>query len=160
VTPFLIACGTKNVKFTGIAIVCLQRLVVSRALPRSRLREVLEAFREATSAGLDVQLKILQALPSLLQNYADDLKGDLLATALNICTILQASKNGIVNNTAAATLQQLVVSVFDKVVAEDSMFSYHSGRLYLTTSQKLLLRFLLLEKPRLRMELSNFEPRL
>jgi hypothetical protein len=25
-----------------------------------------------------------------------------------------------VNNTAAATLQQLVVSVFDKVVAEDS----------------------------------------
>lgn len=121
VTPFLIACGTKNVKFTGIAVVCLQRLVVSRALAKVRLREVLEALREATSAGLDVQLKILQALPSLLQNYADDLKGDLLAAALNICTILQASKNGIVNNTAAATLQQLVVSVFDKIVAEDSM---------------------------------------
>ncbi|TVY22453.1 MON2-like protein [Lachnellula hyalina] len=119
VTPFLIACGTKNVKFTGIAIVCLQRLIVSHALPKSRLREVLEALREATSAGLDVQLKILQALPSLLQNYADDLKGELLAAALNICTILQASKNGIVNNTAAATLQQLVVSVFDKVVTED-----------------------------------------
>ncbi|CAG8983642.1 hypothetical protein HYALB_00004073 [Hymenoscyphus albidus] len=121
VTPFLIACGTKNVKFTGIAIVCLQRLVVSRALPRPRLREVLDAFRESTSAGLDVQLKILQALPSLLQNYADDLKAELLAAALNICTILQASKNGIVNNTAAATLQQLVVSVFDKVVAEDKV---------------------------------------
>ncbi|RAL63468.1 hypothetical protein DID88_003888 [Monilinia fructigena] len=121
VTPFLIACGTKNVKFTGIAVVCLQKLVVSRALPRSRLREVLEAFREATSAGLDVQLKILQALPSLLQNYADELKGELLAAALNICTILQASKNGIVLNTAAATLQQLVVSVFDKVVTEDKI---------------------------------------
>ncbi|KAH8665989.1 endosomal peripheral membrane protein-like protein [Tricladium varicosporioides] len=121
VTPFLIACGTKNAKFTGIAVVCLQRLVVSRALPRSRLREVLEAFREATSAGLDVQLKILQALPSLLQNYADDLKSDFLAAALNICTILQASKNGIVNNTAAATLQQLVVAVFDKVVTEDKI---------------------------------------
>jgi hypothetical protein len=122
VTPFLISCSTKNVKFSGISIVCLQRLVVSRALPRSRLREILEAFREATSAGLDVQLKILQALPSLLQNYAEDLKGELLAGALNICTILQASKNAIVNNTAAATLQQLVVSVFDKVVAEDSKF--------------------------------------
>ena len=121
-TPFLIACGTKNVKFTGIAVVCLQRLVIARGLPRLRLREVLEAFREATSAGLDVQLKILQALPSLLQNYAEDLRGELLAAALNICTILQASKNGIVNNTAAATLQQLVVSVFDKVVAEDSEF--------------------------------------
>ncbi|TGO60982.1 hypothetical protein BCON_0031g00610 [Botryotinia convoluta] len=121
VTPFLIACGTKNVKFTGIAVVCLQRLVVSRALPKSRLKEVLEALREATSAGLDVQLKILQALPSLLQNYADELKGELLAAALNICTILQASKNGIVLNTAAATLQQLVVSVFDKVVTEDKI---------------------------------------
>lgn len=120
VTPFLIACGTRNVKFTGIAVVCLQRLVVSRALPKSRLKEVLEALREATSAGLDVQLKILQALPSLLQNYAGELKGELLAAALNICTILQASKNGIVLNTAAATLQQLVVSVFDKVVTEDS----------------------------------------
>ena len=128
--PFLIACGTKNVKFTGIAVVCLKQLVTSRGLPRARLREVLEAFRESTSAGLDVQLKILQALPSLLQNYADDLKDDLLAAALNICTILQASKNGIVNNTAAATLQQLVVSVFDKVVAEDSEFSSSStGRL-------------------------------
>lgn len=122
VTPFLIACATKNVKFTGIAVVCLQRLVVSRALPRPRLKEVLEAFREATSAGLDVQLKILQALPSLLQNYTAELKGELLAAALNICSILQASKNGIVNNTAAATLQQLIVTVFDKVVAEDSKF--------------------------------------
>ena len=121
-TPFLIACRTKNVKFTGIAVVCLQRLVVACGLPRSRFKEFLEALREATSAGLDVQLKILQALPSLLQNYAEDLKGELLAASLNICTILQGSKNGIVNNTAAATLQQLVVSVFDKVVAEDSKF--------------------------------------
>ncbi|KAH6647713.1 hypothetical protein BKA67DRAFT_396501 [Truncatella angustata] len=92
---------------------------MSSALPRSKLSPVLEALREATSAGLDVQLKILQALPTLLQNYAVDIKGDLLVTALNICFILQTSKNGIVSNTSSATLQQLVVSVFDKVVAED-----------------------------------------
>ncbi|KAJ6437836.1 Protein MON2 [Purpureocillium lavendulum] len=119
VNPFIIACGTKNAKFTGIAIVCLQRLIVARALPRAKLNQVLEALMQASSAGLDVQLKILQALPSLLQNYADDIRGDLLVTALNICFILQSSKNAIVNNTSAATLQQLVVSVFDKVVAED-----------------------------------------
>ena len=120
--PFIIACGTKNTKFTAIAIVCLQRLIVARALPRSRLNQVLEALMQASSAGLDVQLKILQALPSLLQNYAADLKGDLLVTALNICFTLQSSKNAIVNNTSAATLQQLVVTVFDKVIAEDSGF--------------------------------------
>ncbi|CAM1506472.1 Fc.00g061130.m01.CDS01 [Cosmosporella sp. VM-42] len=119
VNPFIIACGTKNAKFTAIAIVCLQRLIVARALPRSKLNQVLEALMQASSAGLDVQLKILQALPSLLQNYASDLKGNLLVTALNICFILQSSKNAIVNHTSAATLQQLVVSVFDKVVVED-----------------------------------------
>ncbi|KAI6778229.1 uncharacterized protein J7T54_004124 [Emericellopsis cladophorae] len=121
VNPFIIACGTKNAKFTAIAIVCLQRLIVARALPRSKLNQVLEALMQASSAGaLDVQLKILQALPSLLQNYSSDLKGDLLVNALNICFTLQSSKNAIVNNTSAATLQQLVVSVFDKVVVEDS----------------------------------------
>ncbi|KAK8068690.1 hypothetical protein PG994_005306 [Apiospora phragmitis] len=119
VNPFIIACGSKNAKFTGIAIVCLLRLIMSSALPRSKLSPVLEALREATSAGLDVQLKILQALPTLLQNYAIEIRGDLLVTALNICFILQSSKNAIVNNTSAATLQQLVVSVFDKVVVED-----------------------------------------
>ncbi|KAL2174609.1 uncharacterized protein P884DRAFT_249774 [Thermothelomyces heterothallicus CBS 202.75] len=125
VNPFIIACGTKNVKFTGIAIVCLQRLIVSRALPRARLSQVLEALQQATSAGLDVQLKILQALPALLSNYSADVKGDLLVTALNVCFILQSSKNAIVNNTSAATLQQLVVSVFDKVVAEDKSGAGH-----------------------------------
>jgi uncharacterized protein YqfA (UPF0365 family) len=103
--------------------VCLQRLIVAKALPRSRLSQVLEALMQASSAGLDVQLKILQALPSLLQNYAADIKGDLLVTALNICFTLQSSKNAIVNHTSAATLQQLVVSVFDKVVSEDSACS-------------------------------------
>jgi len=120
VNPFVIACGTKNAKFTAIAIVCLQRLILAKALPRQKLSPVLEALQQATTAGLDVQLKILQALPSLLSNYAADVRGDLLVTALNICFILQSSKNAIVNNTSAATLQQLVVSVFDKVVTEDS----------------------------------------
>ncbi|KKF93276.1 hypothetical protein CFO_g4373 [Ceratocystis platani] len=112
VNPFIIACGTRNAKFTSIAIVCLQRLVVAKALPHSKLGPVLEALSQASSAGLDVQLKILQALPPLLTNYADD-----------------TSKNAIVNNTSAATLQQLIVAVFDKVVAEDKTKSLAMLRL-------------------------------
>ncbi|KAI5859296.1 hypothetical protein GGS23DRAFT_328681 [Durotheca rogersii] len=123
VNPFIIACGTKNAKFTGIAIVCLSRLILVTALPRSKLSPALEALREATSAGLDVQLKILQALPSLLQNYSKEIQGDLLVTALNICFILQTTKNGIVSNTSAATLQQLVTTVFEKVTVEDKSLS-------------------------------------
>ncbi|KAF2030118.1 hypothetical protein EK21DRAFT_66151 [Setomelanomma holmii] len=67
----------------------------------------------------DVQLKILQALPSLLQNYATDIWGDHLSTVLQICSSLQNAKNPAVSSTAAATLQQLVITVFDRVAAED-----------------------------------------
>ncbi|MCJ1383119.1 hypothetical protein MMC17_006232 [Xylographa soralifera] len=63
------------------------------------------------------------ALPSLLQNYASQLTGDLLATALHICFLLLGSKTAVVSNTAAATLQQLVVTVLGKVVQEDDLTS-------------------------------------
>ncbi|KAK4506569.1 hypothetical protein PRZ48_000301 [Zasmidium cellare] len=96
IEPFLIACKTRNAKFAGSGIACLQRLVISKGLPKSRLNDALEAFNSCTDLGLDVQLKILQALPSLLQNYAADLEGDLLSGAL-----------------------QLVTTVFEKVATED-----------------------------------------
>ncbi|KAF1981101.1 endosomal peripheral membrane protein-like protein [Aulographum hederae CBS 113979] len=119
ITPFLIACGTKNPKFAAIATVCLQRLVVSKGLPRERLKDVVEAFGECSSLGTDIQLKILQALPSLFQNYSNELRSDLLFAVLQVCSSLQASKAVAVSSTAAATLQQLVISVFDKLEIED-----------------------------------------
>lgn len=79
----------------------------------------------------DVQLKILQALPSLLQNYSTEVRGDQLSTVLQICSGLQNAKNSAVSNTAAATLQQLVITVFDRVASEDgtncSPVSNHSN---------------------------------
>lgn len=71
------------------------------------------------SIGQEVQLKILQTLPALLHNYSDVLSGELLARLLEVCATLQASKVAAVSNTAAATLQQLVSSAFEKVLAED-----------------------------------------
>ena len=58
---------------------------------------------------------MLQALPSLLQNYAGNLTGDLLAAAFQVCFLLHSSKTAVVSNTAAATLQQLVLISFEKV---------------------------------------------
>jgi hypothetical protein len=69
--------------------------------------------------GHDIQLKILQALPSLLQNYPFEVRGELLSTVLQICSGLQTTKNPAVSNTAAATLQQLVIAIFDRVTVED-----------------------------------------
>lgn len=55
-----------------------------------------------------------------MQHYSDDLTGELLSSTLEICATLQASKNAAVSSTAAATLQQLVVSAFERVFIEDS----------------------------------------
>lgn len=86
--------------------------------------EVLEALKEATHLGVEIHLKILQSLPSLIQNYGDYLSNDLIAELLLICYILQGgNKIPVVVNTALATLQQLIISVFDKVAKEDSATS-------------------------------------
>lgn len=74
----------------------------------------------------EVQLKILQALPPMLQNYPSDLRGDAIGKMLLICSELQGSKAGVVHGTATATLQQLVVAMYEKVTAEDG--SWFSGQ--------------------------------
>ncbi|KAJ5440935.1 hypothetical protein N7491_003341 [Penicillium cf. griseofulvum] len=121
VEPFIIACRTRHAKLAGIGVICLQRLIASRSLPSSRLKDVLGGLKETTSLSLDIQLKILQSLPSLLQFYSNELSGELLANTLEICATLQASKTIAVSSTAAATLQQLVVSTFERVSSEDNL---------------------------------------
>ncbi|PNS19822.1 hypothetical protein CAC42_7789 [Sphaceloma murrayae] len=120
IEPFVQGAISKNARLASSSIVCLQRLIVIRGLPPARLKDVLDGFNASTSLSLDVQLKILQALPGLVQNYAEDLTGDLLAAALRVCAALQNVKVPTVSAVAVATLQQLVVLVFDKVAAEDT----------------------------------------
>lgn len=114
IDPFVLACKSKNLKLVSSGTVCLQRLTASKAIARPRLPDLLDAFQDAVSTGYEPQLKILQTLPSLLQLYASDIHGDLLARTLEICVALQSCKNPIVSNTAAATFQQLIASVFDQ----------------------------------------------
>lgn len=64
-------------------------------------------------------------MPALLHNYSDQLSGELLAHTLEICATIQVSKVAAVSNTAAATLQQLVISAFEKVAAEDGKDNTH-----------------------------------
>ncbi|KAI4239845.1 MAG: hypothetical protein LQ352_007769, partial [Teloschistes flavicans] len=119
VTPFVIACSTRNVKFAASGVNGLLRLVVSGGLSPDSLEDALQAFGDCVSLVLDVQLKVLQAIPSLLQNYGDNLSGKLLASTFQVCFLLHGSKTAVVSNTAAASLQQLLSSTFEKVAAED-----------------------------------------
>ena len=55
----------------------------------------------------------------MLQNYSEDVHGALLFTALETCSALQASKTQTISNTAVATIQQLALSIFERLAAED-----------------------------------------
>lgn len=122
ISPFLIACATRNAKFCASAIHCLQCMINMKGLPTDQLDKVLEAFKEATNLGVEIQLKILQSLPSIIQNYGPYMFDELISNLLHICSILQGSnKVGVVMNTAAASMQQLILAVFEKVGNEDEV---------------------------------------
>ncbi|CAO3644476.1 unnamed protein product [Cunninghamella echinulata] len=116
--PFVLACETKQIKLVTIAIGCIQRLISFHAIPETSVRTVLRTLTDVSVHGVDIQLKILQTVLPLLTNYKS-VHDDILAEALLICFRLQDSKVIVVNNTAAATLRQLVIYVFDKVTEED-----------------------------------------
>lgn len=71
--------------------------------------------------ALDIQLKVLQALPSLLQNYAISLSGQLLVAAFQVCFLLYSSRTAVVSNTAAAAIQQLVSTTLEKATIESGI---------------------------------------
>jgi hypothetical protein len=52
VEPFIIACHTRHAKLAGIGVICLQRLIASRALPSSRLKDVLAGLKETTGLSM------------------------------------------------------------------------------------------------------------
>ncbi|KAI2043000.1 Endocytosis and vacuole integrity protein [Ophidiomyces ophidiicola] len=119
VRPFVLACHTRHAKLAVLGVGSIQRLVASGALPPEQLESVVDGLHQTTNISLDVQLKVLQTLPTLFQRYSDNLKDRLLANVLELCATLQTVRATAVSNTAAATLQQLAVSVFEKVSRED-----------------------------------------
>lgn len=120
IDPFVQACKTKSPKLANSATASLQRLVASRAIPTDRLEEVLNALKDVVNASYDVQLKILQTLPALLQLYSAQIHGQLLARTLEICATLQSSKTALVSSSAGATLGQLIASVFEEASQEQA----------------------------------------
>ncbi|KAG6888448.1 hypothetical protein C0992_008477 [Termitomyces sp. T32_za158] len=112
-------CATKNAKVVAIALGSLQRLIALKAVPHSAVPLMITTMSDAMSQGVDIQLRILQTLVSLIPNFPE-IHGTLLGDALLLCFKLQESKIAVVSSTAAATLRQLVMFVVDKMVVEDN----------------------------------------
>ncbi|KAJ1964677.1 Endocytosis and vacuole integrity protein, partial [Dispira parvispora] len=117
IRPFTLACSTKQVKLITVALGCLHRLVTNYAVHDVAIPTVLSSLNDIVPLGVDMQLRILQLLLPLLANYPS-IHGPVLSQVLTLCCRLQESKIVVVNNTAAATLRQLVILVFEKVAKE------------------------------------------
>ncbi|KAI8586711.1 hypothetical protein BDZ88DRAFT_427821 [Geranomyces variabilis] len=116
--PFIMACETKNAKLIPIAVPCLQRLIMHQAIPEGSIMLVLKTLSDLINTSLELQLKVLQTVIPLLSNYRN-IHGEVLAEALLLCFRLQETKSPVVNNTAAATVRQMITFVFEKVASEN-----------------------------------------
>ncbi|KAF9559372.1 hypothetical protein CPC08DRAFT_666543 [Agrocybe pediades] len=116
--PVFMGCATKNAKVVAISLGSLQRLISLKAVPQSAVPLIIKTMSDAMSQGVDIQLRILQTLVSLVPNFPA-IHGELLGDALLLCFKLQESRIAVVSSTAAATLRQLVMFVVDKMVLED-----------------------------------------
>jgi Dimerisation and cyclophilin-binding domain of Mon2/Guanine nucleotide exchange factor in Golgi transport N-terminal/C-terminal region of Mon2 protein len=128
VDPFVLACQSQNAKLANTATACLQRLVASQAVAKERLEDVLNGFRDVMNTSYDVQLKILQTLPAVLQLYASEVRGQLLARTLEICANLEGSKTSLVSSSAGATFEQLVEAVFQRARNEVEGHKLHGRK--------------------------------
>lgn len=126
VRPIVLACKTRAPKVVLIALSLLQRSVVLHLLPPSALSEIVDALHglltNVARTDVDVQLKILQTAPALLADYPS-ITSALLSNTLMLCfTLYEQSRVTVVSSTAAATLRQNIMTVFDKVHDEDRTF--------------------------------------
>ena len=107
-------CATKNAKVVAISLGSLQRLIGMKAVPPSAVPLIISTAADAMGQGVDIQLRILQTILSLVTNFPE-IHGQQLADALLVCFRLHESRIAVVSSTAAATLRQLVMFVVDKM---------------------------------------------
>lgn len=112
--PFILSCKSGNIKLTNISIPVIYKLILAHLIPELDISQVLLCLLEASNLAVDIQLRILQCLPALMQKYS--IIGPNLLDMLSICSSLTANnKSSMVVNTASATLQQLFANVFDSI---------------------------------------------
>ena len=78
-------CETKNAKVVAISLGSLQRLIALKAVPQSAVPLIVKTMTDCMNQGVDIQLRILQTLLSLITNFPA-VHGDLLGE-VRLCFI-------------------------------------------------------------------------
>ncbi|GAA5930374.1 hypothetical protein JCM10213_001074 [Rhodosporidiobolus nylandii] len=132
--PIFLAPATRNAKVIALAVSALQRLIQAGAVPSTLVKQILDTLDTVVAQGVEIQLKVLQTLVSLLTTRVPFaaggagravalVQGEELAQALELSHRLSTSKIPVVASTASATLRQLFMFVFERVADEDALVS-------------------------------------
>lgn len=70
-------CATKNAKVVAISLGSLHRLISLKAVPQSAVPVIVNTMGDCINQGVDIQLRILQTLLSLITNFPS-VHGELL----------------------------------------------------------------------------------
>ncbi|CDU24161.1 related to MON2-peripheral membrane protein with a role in endocytosis and vacuole integrity [Sporisorium scitamineum] len=129
--PVLLSCETKLPKVISLAMALLQRILLQRLIPDAAIPTIVNTLNKLLTppgkSDVDVQLKILQIASALLSSYPNLHNADLSNTLMLGFRLHEGSKVAVVSSTAAATLRQSVMAVFDKVKEEDAVLDGIKG---------------------------------
>eukprot|EP00079_Xenopus_tropicalis_P023315 XP_012815631.1 PREDICTED: protein MON2 homolog [Xenopus tropicalis] len=117
VQPFLMGCGTKEPKITQLCLAAIQRLMSHEVVSEGAAGNIINMLWQLMENGLE-ELKLLQTVLVLLTTNTV-VHDESLSKAIVLCFRLHFTKDNITNNTAAATVRQVVTVVFERMVAED-----------------------------------------
>lgn len=80
-------CATKNAKVVAISLGSLHRLISLKAVPQSAVPPIVNIMGDCINQGVDIQLRILQTLLSLITNFPS-VHGELLGDVRHVHSIL------------------------------------------------------------------------
>ncbi|KAM7397039.1 hypothetical protein PAMP_020037 [Pampus punctatissimus] len=113
-------CGTKEPKITQLCLAAIQRLMSHEVVSEAAAGNIINMLWQLMENGLE-ELKLLQTVLVLLTTNTV-VHDEVLSKAIVLCFRLHFTKDNITNNTAAATVRQVVTVVFERMVAEDERF--------------------------------------
>nr|CAD97657.1 hypothetical protein [Homo sapiens] len=117
VQPFLMGCGTKEPKITQLCLAAIQRLMSHEVVSETAAGNIINMLWQLMENSLE-ELKLLQTVLVLLTTNTV-VHDEALSKAIVLCFRLHFTKDNITNDTAAATVRQVVTVVFERMVAED-----------------------------------------
>ncbi|KAJ8269820.1 hypothetical protein COCON_G00124270 [Conger conger] len=117
VQPFLMGCGTKEPKITQLSLAAIQRLMSHEVVSEAAAGSIINMLWQLMENGVE-ELKLLQTVLLLLTTNTV-VHHEALSKAIVLCFRLHFTKDNITNNTAAATVRQVVTVIFERMVAED-----------------------------------------